>query len=64
MSKGNLVSWKKQEGDQVRAGDVLADIETDKAVVSFESQEEVSSQSLYMLLLLSYSLLRAAAFLL
>ena len=40
MKQGNLVTWKKAEGDRVDAGDVLAEIETDKAVVDLESQDE------------------------
>lgn len=40
MAQGNLSAWHVKEGDQVTAGDVLADIETDKAVVAFENQEE------------------------
>ena len=37
MEEGVLVEWKKQEGDAVVAGDVLAEIETDKAVMDLES---------------------------
>jgi len=37
MEEGVLVSWKKAEGDAVDAGDVLAEIETDKAVMDLES---------------------------
>lgn len=37
MEEGVLVEWKKQEGDAVEAGDVLAEIETDKAVMDLES---------------------------
>jgi pyruvate dehydrogenase E2 component (dihydrolipoyllysine-residue acetyltransferase) len=33
MEEGRLVEWKKQEGEQVAAGDVLAEVETDKAVM-------------------------------
>lgn len=40
MEKGNIKSWGKQVGDEVGPGDVLASIETDKAVVDFEMQEE------------------------
>lgn len=40
MSEGNLVSWTKKEGDQVKVGDVLCEIQTDKATIGFESQEE------------------------
>jgi pyruvate dehydrogenase E2 component (dihydrolipoamide acetyltransferase) len=37
MEQGVLVEWKKQEGDAIDAGDVLAEIETDKAVMDLES---------------------------
>ena len=40
MEKGNITKWGKKVGDKVVAGDVLADIETDKATVGFEMQEE------------------------
>ena len=40
MEKGNIKSWEKQVGDEIAPGDVLASIETDKAVVDFEMQEE------------------------
>jgi pyruvate/2-oxoglutarate dehydrogenase complex dihydrolipoamide acyltransferase (E2) component len=33
MEEGRLVEWKKREGDAVAAGDVLAEVETDKAVM-------------------------------
>ncbi len=37
MEEGVVVAWKKHEGDQVAAGDVLAEIETDKAVMDLEA---------------------------
>ena len=40
MEKGNIKSWNKKVGDEIAPGDVLAAIETDKAVVDFEMQEE------------------------
>src|SRR6202165_3907051 len=33
MEEGRLVKWTKNEGDQVKAGDVLAEVETDKAIM-------------------------------
>ncbi len=36
MEKGNLSKWLKKEGDQVKAGDVIAEIETDKATMEYE----------------------------
>lgn len=40
MEKGNIAKWLKKEGDQIKPGDILASIETDKASVDFEMQEE------------------------
>ncbi|KAI8008846.1 hypothetical protein LOK49_LG07G01413 [Camellia lanceoleosa] len=40
MSQGNIAKWMKKEGDKVGVGDVLCEIETDKATVEFESLEE------------------------
>ena len=37
MREGIVVRWHKQEGDPVARGDVLADIETDKATVEYEA---------------------------
>lgn len=38
-AQGNIKSWNKKVGDKIGPGDVLASIETDKAVVDFEMQE-------------------------
>jgi len=40
MEKGNLARWLKKEGDKVKAGDVLAEIETDKATIEYEAVDE------------------------
>ncbi|KAI3641308.1 hypothetical protein MIR68_000670 [Amoeboaphelidium protococcarum] len=40
MTSGNLGTWHKKVGDEVVAGDVLVEIETDKAQMDFECQEE------------------------
>lgn len=40
MTEGNLVRWLKKEGDAVKAGDVLAEIETDKATMEVEAVDE------------------------
>lgn len=37
MEEGNLVSWAVKEGDEIEEGDPLCDIETDKAVMTFDS---------------------------
>jgi len=38
MEEGRLVEWKKQEGDPVAAGDILAEVETDKAVMDLQAR--------------------------
>src|SRR5579885_2242556 len=40
MEKGNLAKWLKKEGDKVRSGDVIAEIETDKATMEVEAADE------------------------
>jgi len=40
MTIGNVASWQKKEGDKIMAGDILADIETDKATLGFDSQDD------------------------
>jgi pyruvate dehydrogenase E1 component beta subunit len=40
MEKGNLAKWVKSEGDPVKAGDVIAEIETDKATMEVEAVDE------------------------
>src|ERR1700724_69539 len=40
MEKGNLAKWVKSEGDTVKAGDVIAEIETDKATMEVEAVDE------------------------
>src|SRR5712691_10060995 len=40
MEKGNLAKWLKKEGDKVKAGDVIAEIETDKATMEVEAVDE------------------------
>ena len=40
MEKGNLAKWVKKEGDKVKSGDILAEIETDKATMEFEATDE------------------------
>ena len=40
MEKGNLTKWLKKEGDRVKSGDVLAEIETDKATMEVEAVDE------------------------
>ena len=40
MTEGKLARWKKKEGDVVNAGDVIAEIETDKATMEVEAVDE------------------------
>lgn len=39
MERGTIAAWIKQEGDEVLEGDIVAEVETDKATVAFESME-------------------------
>lgn len=40
MEKGNLAKWLKKEGDKIKSGDVIAEIETDKATMEVEAVDE------------------------
>jgi pyruvate dehydrogenase E1 component beta subunit len=40
MEEGTLARWLKKEGDEIAAGDIIAEIETDKAVMEFEAVDE------------------------
>src|SRR4051812_25439534 len=40
MEKGNLAKWLKKEGDTIKSGDVIAEIETDKATMEVEAADE------------------------
>jgi pyruvate dehydrogenase E2 component (dihydrolipoamide acetyltransferase) len=40
MEKGNLAKWLKKEGDKIQSGDVIAEIETDKATMEVEAVDE------------------------
>ena len=48
MTEGTLVAWKKKKGDQVSAGEVLAEIETDKATMEWESPEDGTLTKIYV----------------
>jgi pyruvate dehydrogenase E2 component (dihydrolipoamide acetyltransferase) len=48
MTEGTLVSWKKKKGDEVSAGEVLAEIETDKATMEWESPEDGTLSEIYV----------------
>src|SRR5579862_3472608 len=40
MTEGSLAKWLKKEGDKIKSGDILAEIETDKATMEFEAVDE------------------------
>jgi pyruvate dehydrogenase E2 component (dihydrolipoamide acetyltransferase) len=46
MTEGRLAKWLKKEGDQVKAGDVIAEIETDKATMEVEAVDEGKLQKI------------------
>ena len=48
MTEGTLVSWKKKKGDKVSAGEVIAEIETDKATMEWESPEDGTLTEIYI----------------
>ena len=48
MTEGTLVSWKKKIGDEVTAGEVLAEIETDKATMEWEATDDGVLQEIYV----------------
>ncbi|KAF0683715.1 Aste57867_24277 [Aphanomyces stellatus] len=41
MEQGNLAKWNLKEGDAISAGDVICQIETDKAIVDYEAQDDM-----------------------
>ncbi|CAN5667514.1 pyruvate dehydrogenase complex dihydrolipoamide acetyltransferase [soil metagenome] len=48
MSEGTIASWKKKKGDKVEAGDVLAEIETDKATMEMEAFDDGILKEIYV----------------
>jgi len=48
MTDGTLVAWKKKKGDKVSAGEVIAEIETDKATMEWESPEDGTLTEIYV----------------
>ena len=48
MTEGTLVSWKKEVGDRVKAGEVLAEIETDKATMEWEATDDGTLKEIYV----------------
>src|SRR5213593_620740 len=48
MTEGTLVAWKKKKGDKVAAGEVIAEIETDKATMEWEAPEDGTLTEIYV----------------
>ena len=48
MTEGTLVAWKKKKGDKVSTGDVIAEIESDKATMEWESPEDGTLTEIYV----------------
>src|SRR5438132_3114889 len=48
MTEGTLVGWKKKKGDKGSAGEVIAEIETDKATMEWESPEDGTLTEIYV----------------
>src|ERR1700730_844798 len=48
MTEGTLVAWKKKRDDKVSAGEVIAEIETDKATMEWESPEDGTLSEIYV----------------
>src|ERR1043166_4072181 len=48
MTEGTLVAWKKKKGDKVSAGEVIAEIETDKATMEWENPEDGTLTEIYV----------------
>ncbi|MGI8437484.1 MAG: pyruvate dehydrogenase complex dihydrolipoamide acetyltransferase [Chthoniobacterales bacterium] len=48
MTEGTLVAWKKKKGEKVTTGDVIAEIETDKATMEWESPEDGTLTEIYV----------------
>merc|ERR1712136_254813 len=40
MTEGTIVNWNKKEGDKIEAGEVICEIQTDKAVVAMEADDD------------------------
>ena len=48
MTEGTLITWRKKKGDKVTAGEVIAEIETDKATMEWESPEDGTLTEIYV----------------
>ena len=56
MESGTIVNWHKKEGDTVNPGDVLCEIQTDKAVMAFENEEEGIMAKIIVICFLEFTL--------
>ena len=48
MTEGTLLRWHKKKGDKVDVGDILAEVETDKATMEMESFEEGTLEDIFV----------------
>ncbi len=48
MTEGTLVKWRKQKGDKVVSGDILAEVETDKATMEMEAFDDGILAEIYV----------------
>lgn len=55
METGTIVKWFKKEGDKIEPGDAVADIQTDKAVVTMEFEDESILAKIIVSLAVKYS---------
>ena len=60
MEEGTLAKWLVKEGDEVKSGDIIAEIETDKATIEWEAVDAQAEEEAIHLLLL-FILLRVCA---
>jgi hypothetical protein len=53
MTEGQIIKWHKKEGDKISPGDVLFEVQTDKAVMAFELEEEGTLAKILVFIFLS-----------
>lgn len=53
MTTGTIIQWLKKEGDEIQPGDALAEIQTDKAVMTFELEDETILAKILVCILLT-----------
>ena len=58
MTHGTISAWLKKPGDDMKAGDVLCDIETDKASVGFEVRTYITLNNSYQKIFLRINVVR------